>query len=147
MPTYKIIDPTPDDLTDCTVTVCLDDDGRELWRAWTPAPIDVATVLNVDHFPTIADERTTTDTTEISFRVATVDEAQVIYPPHVDQFGRIVATTEDQHRVMAAYAAVLELVDVADAAKACGLPKKALIDEALGWEAAKVRSAKTRRGS
>lgn len=140
--TYRIIDPDPDvDMPGCTVTVC-EADGNEVWRAWTPEHIDIATVLNLDGFPTIVDDRTTTETTEVQFRVATVDEAKAIYPPQVDPAGNVIVTTEDQHRVIATYAAVLEVVNLHDAAVACELPTQALVDEALAWAAAQAANAR-----
>lgn len=124
---YRIIDPGPGE-EPYTVTVC-EADGIEVWRALTPLAIDVATVLNLDGFPTIVDDRSDTDTTEVTFRVATVAEAAVIYPPQIEH-GQVVQTTADQHRVIATYAAVLEVVPLADAAIACDLSERELIDEA-----------------
>ena len=98
-------------------------DGVEVWRSWLPAEIDPAVRLNIDLGPA-ADERSDTETTEVSYRVPSTSEA------------RLLDISPDQHRVVATYAAVVEAVSLSDAATACELPEQALIEEAQGWAAA-----------
>lgn len=126
MSTVRIIDNDDDRYEGWTLIECVDDTGQTVWRSWAPPEIDPAVRLNVDH-PTATDDRTDTATTQIGYRVPTVEEASA------HDLG---ITDPDHHRAVATYAAVVEAVPVEDAAAAVELDAQALVDEALAWEVA-----------
>ena len=75
MTTVRIVDNDDDRFPGHTLIECIDDDtGEVAWRSWAPSDIDPAVRLAPDQYPTVADERKTTDTTEITYRVPTIDE-------------------------------------------------------------------------
>lgn len=124
MMTIRIVDNDDDRYPGQTLIECVNDDGDIVWRSWADESVDPAIRLNIDH-PNASDDRTTTTTTEIAYRVPTVDEAP-----------SVMIEDPDTHRAVAAYAAAVEAVTVDDAAAACELDPQALVDEALAWEAA-----------
>lgn len=113
--------------------------GRVIWRSWAPDDIDPAIRLAPDQYPVVADERTDTATTEIAYRVPTVEEYRALNgikardytDPEPGQAGA------DHHRVLATLAAVVEAVTVDDAAQAVELDKADLVAEAEAWAIAK----------
>lgn len=115
-----------------TLIECVNDDGDIVWRSWADESVDPAIRLNIDH-PYASDDRTTTATTEVVYRVPTVDEAP-----------SVMIEDPDTHRAVATYAAVVGASTVAAAAAACGVDPQALSDEALAWAAA--AAAKEREG-
>lgn len=120
------------------------EDGRVIWRSWADESIDPAIRLTPDQYPTVADERTTTPETEVSYRVPTVDEYRALAgikardydDPEPGEAGK------EHHRVLATLAAVVEAVTVDDAARAVELDKADLIAEAEAWAAAEEITAK-----
>ena len=149
MTTVRIVDNDDDRFPGHTLIECIDDDtGEVAWRSWAPSDIDPAVRLAPDQYPTVADERKTTDTTEITYRVPTIDEYRKIAnirardyaDPEPGEMGK------DHHRVVATLAAVVEAVTVKDAAEAVKLEEADLIAEAEAWAAAaEVPPAKPRR--
>jgi hypothetical protein len=116
---------------------CVEGD-RVIWRSWADESIDPAIRLSPDQYPTIADERTTTPETEVSYRVPTVDEYRTLAgikardydDPEPGEAGR------DHHRVLATLAAVVEAVPVTDAAAAAKVKPADLVAEAEAWAVA-----------
>lgn len=109
-----------------TLIECVNDGGRVLWRSWAPDELDPAVRLSPTEFPVVADERSTTDTTEIAYRVPTVAE-----------FESFAGDSREEHRVLATLAVTAGAVSLADAAQAAQVTQKALVNEALGWAAAR----------
>lgn len=124
---------------------CVEDDGRVSSRSWAPADVDPAVRIGPEH-PVAVDDRTTTDTTEVVYRVPTVDEYKQLngiknreyVDPEPGEAGK------DHHRVVATYAAVLEAVTVDEAAAAVELDKADLVAEAEAWAVAAPKEVRPR---
>ena len=141
----RITDNDDDRFPGHTLIECVDDaTGEVVWRSWAPDDIDPAVRLAPDQYPVVADERKSTDTTEVAYRVPTIPEyremsnlkARDYNDPEPDEMGK------DHHRVLATLAAVVEAVTVDDAARAVELDKADLIAEAEAWAAAEEIIAK-----
>jgi hypothetical protein len=134
----RIIDNDDDRFPGHTLIECIDDHGNTVWRSWAPDDIDPAIRLAPDQYPVVADERKTTDTTEVTYRVPTIDEYRKITnnrardynDPEPGEMGK------DHHRVLATLAATVEAVDLEDAAEAVQLDEADLVAEAEAWAAA-----------
>lgn len=110
----RVVDNDDERFAGETLIECVDN-GRVLWRSWLPDDVDPAIRLNPDH-PVARDDRSTTTTTEIAYRVPTVEEA-----PSVG------IEDPEQHKAIAAYAVAKDVVTLADAAAAAELSEDDLI--------------------
>lgn len=138
MAQFVIVDHDDPRFPDHTCIACFEDDGRMSSISWAPYDIDPAVRIGPE-MPVAIDARKATETTEIAYRVPTIDEYRTLNgvkgrdyrDPEPGEPGK------DHHRVVATYAAVLEVVTVDDAATACQIDKAELVAEAEAWAVAR----------
>lgn len=134
MPTHQIIDNPDEDRFPGQVCIAtIEDDGRVSSLSWAPPDIDPAVRLNLD-IGTADDKRTTTPDEPVAYRVP--DETEFRALSNMKRSEYELDGGKDDHRVLATYAAVKELVTVDDAAAAAALEPADLVAEAKGWQAA-----------
>lgn len=134
MPTHQIIDNPDEDRFPGQVCIAtIEDDGRISSLSWAPADIDPAVRLNLD-IGVADDKRTTTPDEPVAYRVP--DEAEFRALANMRRSEYELDGGKDDHRVVATYAAVKELVTVEAAAEAAAVEPAALVAEAEAWDAA-----------
>lgn len=139
MPTFVIVDHDDPRFPDMVCIETHEGDGRVSSRSWAPLNVDPAIRIGPE-LPVAVDDRKTTDTTEIAYRVPTVAEYRTLNgvkgrdynDPEPGEPGK------DHHRVIATYAAVLEVVTVKEAADACEHTEAELVAEAEAWAVAEA---------
>lgn len=134
MPSHQIIDnPAEDRFPGQVCIATIEDDGTVSSLSWAPPDIDPAVRLNLD-IGTADDKRTTTPNEAVAYRVP--DEAEFRALSNMKRSEYELDGGKDDHRVVATYAAVKEIVTVEAAAAAAALEPADLVAEAQAWDAA-----------